>query len=441
MSGYDVIVLGGGTAGCALAARLSEELSRQVCLVEAGPDYGPYAAGGWPADILDARQLAFSHSWETDREDRSQLRARILGGCSSHNACVVLAGAPSDYDEWGDGWRHAELEPYLARARAQLRTRPTAPEALSPWHRAWAEGAGEDAIVHDVNIVDGVRWNAAFAYLDEARERPNLTILGGALADRLLLEGDRAVGAVTSAGELRAATVVVAAGAYGSPGILLRTGLTPERGLPVGEGLLDHVGVGVGWAATDRLAAAMAGFGGQVPMAQVTVKLRCGDCPPGLWDAFVFPGIEPTEGGWEISAAAFAMKPVSRGRVRLNGPDPRTPLAVEHGFLADERDATVLTTALQQLRELATHPAIAAHTAAEVRPGADVPAERHVRESARGFFHPTGTCAIGRVVDARGRVFGIDGLVVADASIMPTIPRVNTNLSTAAVAERLAETI
>ena len=135
------------------------------------------------------------------------------------------------------------------------------------------------------------------------------------------------------------------------------------------------------------------------------------------------------------------MKPVSRGRVRLNGPDPRTPLAVEHGFLADERDATVLTTALEQLRELATHRAIAAHTAAEVRPGADVPADRHVRESARGFFHPTGTCAIGRVVDARGRVFGIDGLVVADASIMPTIPRANTNLSTAAVAERLAETL
>ena len=441
MADYDVLVLGGGTAGCALAARLSEEPSRRVCLVEAGPDYGPHAAGAWPEDILDARQLAFSHSWETDRDDRSQLRARILGGCSSHNACVVLAGAPEDYDEWGDGWRFAELEPYLARARAQLRTRPTAPEALTPWHRAWADAAGEDAIVHDVNVVDGVRWNAAFAYLDEARERPNLTILGDALVDRVLLEGDRAIGAVTSAGEMRAATVVVAAGAYGSPGILLRSGLTPERGLPVGEGLLDHVGVGVGWAATAGLAAAMAAFDGQVPMAQVTVKLRCGDCPPGLWDGFAFPAIDPGETGWEVSGAVFCMKPVSRGRVRLNGPDPRTPLAIEHGFLSDERDTAVLTTALEQLRELATHPAIAAFAAAEARPGPDVPAEQHVRETARGFFHPTGTCAIGRVVDARGRVLGIDGLVVADASIMPTIPRANTNLSTAAVAERLAETI
>ena len=98
MQRFDVVVLGGGSAGCVLAARLSENPDRSVCLVEAGPDYGPYAEGRWPADILDGRQLAFSHSWETDREDRSQLRARIIGGCSAHNACVVLEGAPEDYD-------------------------------------------------------------------------------------------------------------------------------------------------------------------------------------------------------------------------------------------------------------------------------------------------------------------------------------------------------
>ena len=110
------MIVGGGSAGCVLAARLSEERGRSVCLVEAGPDYGPRAEGRWPADILDARWLAFSHSWETEREDRSQLRARIIGGCSAHNACVVLPGAPADYDEWGHGWSHAAIEPYLARA-------------------------------------------------------------------------------------------------------------------------------------------------------------------------------------------------------------------------------------------------------------------------------------------------------------------------------------
>jgi choline dehydrogenase len=110
---FDVLVLGGGAAGCVLASRLSENRDRTVCLVEAGPDYGPYTEGRWPVDILDARRLALdSHCWvRNDQDDRSQLRARILGGCSAHNACVVLRGAPADYDEWGPGWSHAELEP------------------------------------------------------------------------------------------------------------------------------------------------------------------------------------------------------------------------------------------------------------------------------------------------------------------------------------------
>jgi choline dehydrogenase len=102
---YDVLVLGGGAAGCALAARLSENPDRSVCLVEAGPDYGHYDEGLWPEDLLDARWLALdSHRWERDdEEDRSQIRARVLGGCSAHNACVLLRGAPADYDEWGPG--------------------------------------------------------------------------------------------------------------------------------------------------------------------------------------------------------------------------------------------------------------------------------------------------------------------------------------------------
>ena len=123
MRRFDVVVAGGGSAGCALAARLSENVDRTVCLIEAGPDYGPYEGGGWPDDLLDGRMLAFSHAWETDREDRSQLRARVLGGCSAHNACAVIAGTAGDYDEWGDGWTHAELEPYLRRAAEQLRAR------------------------------------------------------------------------------------------------------------------------------------------------------------------------------------------------------------------------------------------------------------------------------------------------------------------------------
>jgi choline dehydrogenase len=113
---FDVIVVGGGTAGCVLAARLSEKPDRTVCLVEAGPDYGRYADGRWPADMLDARALPMSHLWEDEVEDRSASRARIIGGCSAHNACLVVWGSRADYDEWGPGWTFAELEPYLHRA-------------------------------------------------------------------------------------------------------------------------------------------------------------------------------------------------------------------------------------------------------------------------------------------------------------------------------------
>jgi len=440
---YDVVVVGGGTAGCVLAARLSEDPSRSVCLVEAGPDYGHYAEGRWPADILDGRWLALdSHRWEQDDEDdRSQARARVLGGCSAHNACVVLRGADADYDEWGDGWTAAELRPYLDRAERMLGTRVLDDRELNPWHRAFAEVAGDDAIVHPVNMTeDGVRWTAAFAYVDPARDRANLTILADTLVDRVLLDGGRAVGVATSGGRVDAGTVVLAASAYGSPGVLLRSGIGPESGLPVGEGLLDHVGTGVGWEPTDDLRADWDAFvrDGPLGMAGVTIEARSRQCAEGVCDLFLFAGTDP---GYEISAAAFAMKPRSRGRVMLTSSDPRAPLRIEHGFLSDESDVAVLVEGFERLRELGRRDPIRRYAARELRPGEAVDAEAHVRATARGFFHPTGTCALGSVVDGRGRVLGYENLVVADASIMPTIPRANTNLTTAAIAERLAGTI
>src|SRR5262245_8525828 len=220
MRRFDVVIAGGGSAGCVLAARLSENADRAVCLLEAGPDYGPYAGGAWPDDLLDARQLAFSHSWGTDREDRSQLRARVLGGCSSHNACAVIPGTPEDYDEWGEGWSHAELEPYLRRAEQTLRAEPFPEDELTPWHRAFMSVEG--AFAHAANRIGTVRWNAAFAYLDGARERPNLTILGRTLV------GSIEPGVVhTDQGPYHAGTIVLAAGACGSPAILLRSGIGP----------------------------------------------------------------------------------------------------------------------------------------------------------------------------------------------------------------------
>jgi choline dehydrogenase len=247
--------------------------------------------------------------------------------------------------------------------------------------------------------------------------------------DRLVANGDGIVGVETAAGLLKADTVVLAAGAYGSPGILLRSGIGPENGLPVGEGLIDHVGVGLGWEPSDRLQQEAARFPSRAPAlhGQVTIRGRSSVCPEGVHDLFAFPALEP---GYEISAAVFAMKPASRGSVGLNSRDPAAPLAIEHGFLAAPPDAEVLAEGVEQLRELTRTDTVKTYAAREARPGLTVDAAAYVREAARGFFHPVGTCAIGSVVDGDGRMHGFENLVVADASIMPTIPRANTSLST-----------
>jgi choline dehydrogenase len=438
---YDVLVLGAGAAGCALAGRLSEEPDRSVCLVEAGPDYGHLSECRWPADILDPRWLALeSHLWERDDEDdRSQARARILGGCSAHNACVLLEGAPADY-EWGEEWSYEAFAPYLRRAYETLRGHVLADDELTPWHRAFRDAGGDDSIVHPVNIVDGMRWHAGFAYVDPARGRENLTLVAETLVDRVLLEEGRAVGAVAGGRELRADVVVVSASAYGSPAILLRSGIGPEgeaAQLPVGEGLIDHVGTGAAWEPTQRLLDETAAHEAEhgLYMGQVTVAASSRSCPPGVRDLFLFPALDV---GPEISGAAFAMKPRSRGSVRLNGPEPERPLAIDHGFLRAERDVEVLVEAFERLRELADDPQVRPYAGAELRPGAEVGAEEHVRASARGFFHPVGTCAIGSVLDERCRVLGFENLYVVDASAIPEIPSANTNLTTVALAERVA---
>jgi choline dehydrogenase-like flavoprotein len=415
-----------------------------------GPDYGHRDEGRWPADILDPRWLALeSHLWERDdQEDRSQARARILGGCSAHNACVLLEGAPSDYD-WAPGWSYEELAPYLRRAADVLHAHTIPDEELTPWHRAFRNAGGEASIVHPVNIVDGVRWHSGFAYVDPARGRDNLTIRPDSLVDRLLLEDGRAIGALAEGGELRGDVVVISAGAYGSPGILLRSGIGPAEELerhgidlvaelPVGEGLCDHVGTGAAWEPTERLLHETGAHEAEhgLYMGQVTIAARSRSCPPGMNDLFVFPALDV---GPEISCAAFAMKPWSRGSVSLKGREPETPLAIDHGFLDDERDVEVLAEGFERLRELVESEDVRPYAKRELRPGAGVDAEAHVRETARGFFHPVATCAIGRVLDERCRVVGFENLYVVDASAVPTIPSANTNLTTIALAERASE--
>jgi choline dehydrogenase len=424
---FDAIVIGGGSAGCVVAARLAERDAR-VCLVEAGPDYGAHDGGAWPPEMLSARALPMTHLWETDDGERSSSRARIIGGCSAHNACIVIRGEPRDYDEWGPGWTYAELEPYLDRAEAGIGARPEIAHELAPWHRASLEAAsllGVPGGRFRANSHDGVRWNAAFAHVDPVRDR--LEICADTLVDRI--DPPRVV---TSAGVLEADTIVLAAGAYGTPAILLRSGLGDE--LPVGENLVDHVGVPLRWSPSRRLleeTAAHEARHGPVFEAQTVLTPR---------DLHLVPWQNGEAGGYTVSMPVFFLKPFSRGRVTLTSEDPAAPVHIDHGFLSDERDVTPLAEGVALARALAATDAVARLVDGEAAPQTEE-VERYVRANVRGYFHPVGTCALGAVCDRQGRVHGYESLVVCDASLLPTIPRANTNLTVLAVAERIAETL
>ena len=421
---YDVLVLGGGAAGCVVAARLAERQAR-VGLVEAGPDYGPYEDGRWPAEMLDARTLPMTHLWEQDEDDRSSSRARIIGGCSAHNGAMVVRGEPRDY-EWDEHWTYAALEPYLDGADARLGTLDTITATAAPWHGAACEAAaalGVPAGPLRANVRGGVRWNAAFAYLDPVRGR--VDVLAETLVDRV--DPPRVH---TDRGVLEADTIVLAAGAYGTPAILLRSGLGDE--LPVGANLIDHVGVGVGWEPSEACVrdtlAYEAGHGPVFePYALVT--------PP---DLHLIPWT--TTGGTETSMPVFFLHPRSRGQVTLRSSDPGVPPAIEHGFLSDERDIEPLVAGIELARRLVRTEPLSGYAGAELRPAAD-DLHEFVRANVRGYFHPVGTCALGAVCDEHGRVLGHESLVVADASFIPAIPRANTHLTVLAVAERIAESL
>ena len=466
---FDVVVVGGGTAGCILASRLSENPDRRVCLLEAGPDYGPLSSGRWPADMVDARWMPWTHGWGAGGEDQRTLGARIIGGCSAHNACVMVQGSPADYDEWGAEWSYGQLHPFLDRARATLRTAPQNSDHPGPIHVAFAEAASAAGFARlddpddpgqpvgiaqfPANVVDGKRWNAAFAYLDDARGRSNLEIHDQTLVDVVVIDGRRATGVVAADGSrFDAEVVVLAAGAYFTPSLLMRSGIGPEpdlaragvplvQPLPVGERLLDHCGTSVSWEPGDRLRDAIEQHDQESDLYETSTVLKAASasCVEGSWDLHLLStiGRHPETGGYLVGVSFFHMKPLSTGRVRLRSPDPTHEPVVERGFLSRGEDVSTLLEALELARALAATTSLNEGLGTELRPGAIDP-EEYVRTTVRNYFHPAGTCPLGDVVDTECRVLGLEGLVVADASIMPTIPRANTNLTTAAIAERVA---
>src|SRR5574339_410598 len=213
----DTVVIGGGTAGAAVAARLVQRTSQTVLLIESGPDYGAFADQRWPAQLLDARSLPGGHDWgytnsaDTGRPGHLLERARVIGGCSSHNGCAAIWGSRVDYDNWAAlgnaGWSADALLPFFKLANETLRVKRISSSEITPWQQACLDAAPQIGIpqvadlndldedigmsTSPVNIVDGVRWNTAFAYLDPLRGNNCLTIRGQIQVDHLRLEGSR----------------------------------------------------------------------------------------------------------------------------------------------------------------------------------------------------------------------------------------------------------
>jgi choline dehydrogenase len=488
----DTVVIGGGTAGAAVAARLVEGTSQTVLLLESGPDYGSFAEGDWPAPLLDARSLPGGHDWDyingarTGRPGHLLDRARVIGGCSSHNGCAAIWGSRFDYDHWAalgnPGWSGDDLLPFFESANKTLRVKRISSSEITPWQQACLDTAPAIGIpkvenlndldedmgmsTSPVNIVDGVRWNSAFAYLDPVRDNVRLTIWGQMQVDRLILEGNRVV-AIEAIGPdgpvtIRAGRVVVCAGTYGSPAILLRSGIGPDSelrslgiqtklDLSVGRNLHDHPAVYLKYSGTPQLVAAMLDFaarGGILFSEQTIAKFRSKYCSS-AYDLHLFPvggQFTDTADTWEFLLPVANMIPLSRGSVELTSADPFATLQIDTAYLSDPegQDLAILWNGIELVRDYACQAPLAGLIGEEIVPTVHYKTPEDVRRDNLHYFHPVGTCKMGpesdptAVVDARGKVHGVDNLYVADASIMPVVPRANTNIPALVVGERIA---
>jgi choline dehydrogenase len=479
---FDVAVVGAGSAGCAVAARLVMTTGFTVALIEAGPDYGPFSAGRWPKELLDPRLSGTTHDWGYVRRGaglhgaRPYSRAKVFGGCSAHNQCAALWPFRQDFDQWAEsglpGWSSDDLRPLITQVNREVPRSPQGGLQLGAWQQhflAAALAAGyprlEDlssaepatgAMPFHMNVLQGVRWNSAFNFIDSERAQSNLALLSSTVAEEIVLDGREAHDVVcrSESGQLvriEADRIVIAAGAIGSPLLLLRSGIGPADELTrahmdcrvdlpgVGRNLHDHHGVSVTFEPTGMALEAVRQDLAKGEPTQSQVVLRERSSRSVLPDLHILPAGTRAD-QTNVNVMVMNMAPRSRGRVQLSGPGPLDPPFIDFAFLSHQEDIDVVLEGVDKVRGLSG-------LGLEIAPARQADPEEWVRNNATSYAHAAGTCRMGRlpadgaVVDAEGRIHGLENVWIADASVIPTLPMANTNLACYLIGFRMAEVI